>query len=87
MLTLIPGQGKREANVFNLFASFDLTSKLMRQLRFNFLPGHAGRENCEGVSEIDHLIEAAVEKIVNRAHRVISKNSQKMTLVISKYGS
>ena len=39
------------------------------------------------MSEVDHLIEAAAEKIVDWAHRVISKNSQKMTLGISKYGS
>jgi hypothetical protein len=45
----------------------------MRQRRFNFLPWHAGGENCEGVSEIDHLIEAAAEKIVDWAHQAISQ--------------
>jgi hypothetical protein len=45
----------------------------MRQRRFNFLPRHAGGEDSEGMSEIDHLIEAAAEKIVDWAHQAISQ--------------
>ena len=47
------------------------------QIGFNVLPRHAGGEDGERMSEVDHLIEAAAEKIVDGAHRVISKNSQK----------
>jgi hypothetical protein len=63
----------KQADVFDLFAGFHLTGKLMRQRRFNFLPWHAGGEDCEGMSEIDHLIETATEKIIDWTHQAISQ--------------
>jgi len=44
----------------------------------DLIPRHATREHCEGVSEIDHLVQSGAEKI-NRIHpKPLSKISEEL---------
>jgi hypothetical protein len=52
-------------------------------IRFQFLPGQSRGEDCQRVAQINHLIEAATEKIGGVRHR---QNSQKIGGKVLKTG-
>ncbi|WP_159078899.1 hypothetical protein [Orrella marina] len=49
---------------FDHFARTNLMRKVMGQKRFDFLPEHVRGQHGQRMSEADHLIDAAEEKVV-----------------------
>lgn len=65
----------KQVQVFDLFASLDLTRPALGERCFDFLPGHSVGQHRQRVAQIDHLIEAVAEKVIG--HGAAFKNSQK----------
>ena len=59
----------------DLFTGADAAGQHRSDIRFQFLPGQSRGEDCQWVAQINHLIEAATEKIGGIRHR---QNSQKI---------
>ncbi len=63
------GHAAEQIHVLNVATGADRLCKQMRDRGFQFLLGHAIGQDHERMSQIDHLIQAAAEKVGRIGHR------------------
>ncbi len=63
------GHAAEQIHVLNVATGADGLGEQVGDRGFQFLPGHAGRQHGQRVAQIDHLIQAAAEKVGRIGHR------------------